>query len=110
MSQQTPDPTTGPELPKGMDLMNALPGKGGKPGKTPLLTTPLSAQGFPRWLIFIAAALGLIYILNPTAGILELIPDNFPIIGNLDDALAFMLVWVGIVEIFEGKNFQKPKP
>ena len=31
----------------------------------------------------------LIYILNPTAGIFELIPDNLPIIGNLDEAAAF---------------------
>ena len=30
----------------------------------------------------------LLYILNPTAGIFELIPDNLPIIGNLDEAAA----------------------
>ena len=30
----------------------------------------------------------LIYILNPTAGIFELIPDNLPLIGNLDEAAA----------------------
>lgn len=31
----------------------------------------------------------LIYLLNPGAGIFELIPDNLPIIGNLDEAAAF---------------------
>lgn len=30
----------------------------------------------------------LIYILNPGAGFFELIPDNLPIIGNLDEAAA----------------------
>ncbi len=30
----------------------------------------------------------LIYLLNPTAGILEFVPDNFPIIGNVDDFIA----------------------
>jgi hypothetical protein len=30
----------------------------------------------------------LIYLINPTAGILELIPDNLPILGNLDEGLA----------------------
>ncbi len=29
-----------------------------------------------------------IYLFNPTAGILELIPDNIPVIGNLDEAAA----------------------
>ena len=36
--------------------------------------------------------LGAIYLLNPTAGILELIPDNLPVIGNLDEAAAVLLV------------------
>ncbi len=37
-------------------------------------------------------ALGAVYLVNPTAGFLELIPDNIPVIGNLDEAAAAMLV------------------
>ena len=44
--------------------------------------------------ILVAAAglLSLVYLLNPTAGILELIPDNLPIIGNLDEAAAVAII------------------
>jgi len=30
----------------------------------------------------------LVYLLNPSAGLFELIPDNFPLFGNLDEATA----------------------
>ena len=30
----------------------------------------------------------LIYLVNPTAGVLEFIPDNLPFVGNLDEAAA----------------------
>ncbi|MAS95247.1 MAG: hypothetical protein CMO55_18775 [Verrucomicrobiales bacterium] len=30
----------------------------------------------------------LIYLFNPTGGFIELIPDNIPVIGNLDEAAA----------------------
>jgi len=43
-------------------------------------------------LAIIYGVLGIIYILNPTAGVIELIPDNIPIIGNLDEAAAIVLV------------------
>jgi len=43
-------------------------------------------------LVALAGLIGLIYILNPTAGVLELIPDNIPIVGNLDEAAAVALV------------------
>ena len=36
-------------------------------------------------------ALSVGYILNFTAGILELIPDNFPLIGNIDEAIIAIL-------------------
>ncbi len=35
---------------------------------------------------------GSIYVLNPTAGLIEFIPDNVPIFGNLDEAGATALV------------------
>lgn len=38
--------------------------------------------------IFLLGLFCVLYILNPTAGIFELIPDNLPIIGNLDEAAA----------------------
>ena len=43
-------------------------------------------------LTLLSGIVGIIYILNPTAGIIELIPDNIPIIGNLDEAAAVLLV------------------
>ena len=36
--------------------------------------------------------LAAIYLVNPTAGVLELIPDNLPVIGNLDEATATTLL------------------
>lgn len=39
-------------------------------------------------LVFLAAILSVIYLINPGAGIIELLPDNIPFIGNLDEATA----------------------
>ena len=36
--------------------------------------------------------ISLAYLLNPTAGLFELIPDNIPLIGNLDEAAACALI------------------
>jgi len=36
----------------------------------------------------ILGAISVVYLLNPTWGLLEFIPDGFPIIGNLDEAAA----------------------
>lgn len=43
-------------------------------------------------LVGLFGALGVVYLINPTAGLIELIPDNLPVIGNLDEAAAVMLV------------------
>ena len=72
------------------------------------LTEPLSKRGWPVWLVYTFAIIGLIYILNPTAGIFEFIPDNIPLIGNLDEGVAFMFILTGLVEFFEGKKKKKP--
>jgi uncharacterized membrane protein YkvA (DUF1232 family) len=77
------------------------------------LTEPLSKHGWPTWLVYTLAIIGIIYILNPTFGVLEFIPDNLPLIGNLDESVAVMLILAGIVEFIEGRknrqsNNEKP--
>ena len=67
-------------------------------------TTPLSLRGWPTWLVYTLAILGLIYVLNPTMGIFEFIPDNLPLVGNLDEGAAFLLMWFGLLEYFQGKK------
>lgn len=42
--------------------------------------------------VFCVGLLATIYILNPTAGVFEIIPDNMPLIGNLDEAAAVALL------------------
>ncbi|MCB9079240.1 MAG: DUF1232 domain-containing protein [Anaerolineaceae bacterium] len=61
-------------------------------------------RGIPRWITYLTAVLGLIYLLNPTGGVLELIPDIIPIVGNLDEGAAMLLIWYGLVEFFEGRK------
>jgi uncharacterized membrane protein YkvA (DUF1232 family) len=36
--------------------------------------------------------LAFLYLLNPTLGVLEFLPDNLPLVGNVDDATAAMLL------------------
>jgi len=68
------------------------------------MTTPLSSRGIPAWGVYLAAFLGLIYLLNPGAGVLELIPDNIPLVGNLDEGAAALLIWYGLLELLEGRK------
>jgi hypothetical protein len=44
---------------------------------------------------FVVGGIGILaglYLLNPGFGIFELIPDNIPLVGNLDEATATFLV------------------
>ena len=41
---------------------------------------------------WIGAVACVLYLLNPDFGIYELIPDNLPIVGNLDEAGATLLL------------------
>ena len=55
------------------------------------------------------------YLLNIGFGFVELIPDNFPVIGNLDEATATALLLgclsyfgIDLVNIFKRKTDDKP--
>ena len=67
---------------------------------------------FKNIMVVLAGLISLVYLLNPTAGVLELIPDNFPIVGNLDEAAACAILlavlrYYGIdLTRFIGKRFK----
>jgi hypothetical protein len=68
------------------------------------MATPLSDRGYSAWTVYLLAITGFIYLLNPGAGVFELIPDNIPFIGNLDEGVAAILVWYGLLEFFHRKK------
>ncbi len=46
-----------------------------------------------------AVFLGLLsafYLINPTSGIFELLPDNIPFVGNIDESLAAYVLYSSI--------------
>ena len=43
-------------------------------------------------MVILLGFLSLLYIINPGAGLFELIPDNLPLVGNLDEAAAVALL------------------
>ena len=45
-----------------------------------------------RFLVALAGIISLLYLLNPTMGLFELLPDNIPFIGNIDEATATMVL------------------
>ncbi len=55
-----------------------------------------SNKNLPAWTIYLLSLIGVVYLLNPTAGVVELIPDNLPLVGNIDEAAAALFVWQGI--------------
>ncbi len=67
-------------------------------------------------LVGVAGLVSLIYLINPTAGFIEFIPDNVPFFGNLDEAAAVGLLLSALAyfgldlnELF-GRVFRKEKP
>jgi uncharacterized membrane protein YkvA (DUF1232 family) len=61
----------------------------------------------------LAIILGTVYIINPTAGVFELIPDVMPIAGNLDEATATGLIIWGLsyygIDIFRARKPDKER-
>jgi hypothetical protein len=45
-----------------------------------------------KLLVLLLGLLSAFYLINPGAGIFELIPDNLPFVGNLDEAAAVALL------------------
>lgn len=71
--------------------MPATPPPSSSPPPPP--PTPPSARTPGKTLgALVLGALSVLYILNPSAGLLEFIPDNFPIVGNLDEAAAVVIL------------------
>lgn len=55
-----------------------------------------------------------LYLINPTAGFFELIPDNLPMVGNLDEATATTLLLaslsyfgIDLTKFFKKENKKK---
>ena len=45
------------------------------------------------FLVVIVGVVGILYTLNFGFGVLEILPDNIPFIGNIDEAFALFLVY-----------------
>jgi len=52
-------------------------------------TRPTSAQ---KTFVLIVGSLAALYLINPTMGIFEFLPDNIPLLGNVDEATATLLL------------------
>lgn len=43
-------------------------------------------------LVALVGVLAFLYLMNPTFGVFELLPDNIPLVGNIDEATATMVL------------------
>ena len=69
------------------------------------------------YFVLLTGILSLLYLLNIGVGLIELIPDNIPLIGNLDEATATVLLlnclrYFGITwfDVFDQKAGRSGKP
>jgi hypothetical protein len=60
-----------------------------------IVEEPVEPQrpGWARTLAWGTIILGSVYLINPTAGIFELLPDNLPGVGNLDEAAVLFVMY-----------------
>lgn len=49
------------------------------------------------------------YLVNPTLGFIEMLPDNLPLIGNLDEAGATVLLLVALSKLGLSLPFLAPR-
>jgi len=64
--------------------------------------------------VFVVGLFSLLYLTNPSAGFIELIPDNFPVIGNLDEAAATTMLiaalayfGIDVTKLFQARREEK---
>ena len=69
--------------------------------------TPLSSKGWPKWAVFAMSLTGLFYLVYPSAGIFELIPDFIPIVGSLDEGAAAIALWYGYLELRNSRRAKR---
>lgn len=83
----TPDPNMRQlsPLPPGGPVAPETGGTAGSPRHAP--PPPPRRRGALATLAAIVVAIvSFVYLVNPTLGIFELLPDNLPLVGNLDEA------------------------
>jgi uncharacterized membrane protein YkvA (DUF1232 family) len=56
-----------------------------------------------KFWVALTGCIAALYLINPTAGVLELIPDNLPVAGNLDEGVACYLLY-SCIEYFRGRK------
>jgi uncharacterized membrane protein YkvA (DUF1232 family) len=47
-------------------------------------------------IVLLVMVISAIYLINPTAGVIEIIPDVVPFVGNLDEGVATTLLLSGL--------------
>jgi uncharacterized membrane protein YkvA (DUF1232 family) len=57
-----------------------------------MIKVEMKSNSFYKLLAIVLSILSIIYILNPTAGVIEILPDNISFIGNLDEAMAIAIL------------------
>ncbi len=69
------------------------------------------SAGIKSILVLCLGTISAIYILNPGAGFIEFLPDNIPVIGNIDEATATVIL-VSCLAYFgiDVSHFLKKKP
>ena len=53
--------------------------------------------------VALLAAFCVFYLINPTAGVFELLPDNIPFLGNVDEGLVSYVLF-SCIEYFRGRR------
>lgn len=65
-------------------------------GKEPPTVLPPEQPLWAKIVAWATVAAGTVYMINPTAGIFEVLPDNLPVVGNLDEAAVVFIIFAAL--------------